>query len=183
MNIRDEIKRCLAALPQLAAESESNQIKADIGMLLGVVLQLTTELTHRNAALAKRCQSRKAKPPKASSAKGPQQPKRQPSSTDTPSAQKDAEDRSKELSSIQQGIRQADPRPCRRPRATAPPRPDTRQHVGCAGRGPLDRRNYRHEAGDRGPWLRCEPHQGRITRTGHDPGDPRTAQPQAPDPV
>lgn len=109
MDIRDEIKRCLAALPQLAAESESKQLKADIDMLLGVVLQLTTELTNRNAALAKRCHSRKVKPPKSAPVKGPQQRKQPASSTDTLIAQKDAEDRSEELSSIQQGIRQADP--------------------------------------------------------------------------
>lgn len=109
MDIRDEIKRCLAALPQLAAESESKQIKADIDMLLGVALQLTTELANRNAALTKRCNSRKAKQPNSAPAKGPQQRKQPASSTDTLSAQKDAEDRSKELSSIQQGIRQADP--------------------------------------------------------------------------
>ena len=109
MDARDEIKRCLAALPRLAAESESKQIKADIDMLMGVTLQLTTELANRNAALAKRCQSRKAKPPKASPVSGPKQPTQPQSSTDTPDAQNDAEDRSKALSHIQQGIRQADP--------------------------------------------------------------------------
>jgi hypothetical protein len=109
MDIRDEMKRCLTALSQLAAESESKQIKADIDMLMGVALQLTTELANRNAALAKRCQSRKAKSPKSAPVSGPKQPKQPQSSTDTPDAQNDAEDRSKALSSIQQGIRQAEP--------------------------------------------------------------------------
>ena len=36
---------------------------------------------------------------------------------------------------------------------------------------------------DRRPWLRCEPRKGRITRARHNPGDPRTSQPQAHDPV
>ena len=109
MEIRDEIKRCLAALMQLAAESESKQIKADIDMLMGVALQLTTELANRNAALAKRCHSRKSKPSKATPARGPQTLNQPQSNSDTPSTKNDAEDRSKVLSSIQQGIRQAEP--------------------------------------------------------------------------
>ena len=109
MEIRELIEQSLAALPQLAAESDSKQIKADIDMLLGVTLRLTTELANRNAALAKEHRPRKAKPPKAAPVKSPQQRKRPASSTDTPSAQKGADDHSKELSSIQQGIRQADP--------------------------------------------------------------------------
>lgn len=109
MEIREEIKRCLAALTQLAAESESKQIKADIDMLMGVALQLTTELSNRNAALAKRCQSRKAKPSKSAPAKGPQQQKHPPSRTDALNIKNAAEKRPEGLSSIQQGIRQADP--------------------------------------------------------------------------
>ncbi len=109
MDIRDEIKRCLAALPQLAAESESKQIKADIDMLLGVSLRLTAELADRNAALAKRCQSRKAKPPKASPVSGPQKQKTQPCSTDTPKTHSDAEDQPQTKSRIMQGAYQADP--------------------------------------------------------------------------
>lgn len=109
MEIRELIKRSLAALPQLAAESESKQIKADIDMLLGVALQLTTEIANRNGALVKRCQSRKAKPPKASPVSGPKQPKRQPSSTDTPNTQNNAEGRSQGQSRIMQGIQQSEP--------------------------------------------------------------------------
>ena len=110
MEIREQIKRSLVALTQLAAESESKQIKADIDMLTGVMLQLTTELANRNAALAKRCQSRKSKPSKTAPARGPQKPNQPLSSTDKLSTKKDAVDRSKALSSIQQGIRQAEPK-------------------------------------------------------------------------
>lgn len=109
MEIRELIKRSLTALPRLAAESESKQIKADIDMLLGVVLQLTTEMANRNAALARQKQPRKVKAPKSAPQKGPKKQKAQPSDTDTPQAQDGAEDRSKALSAIQQGIKQADP--------------------------------------------------------------------------
>lgn len=109
MDMREGIKRCLAVLVQLADEADSQEIKEDIALLQGTMSQLITKLTERNAALAKQCRSRHSKPPKSAPAKSPQQRKQPASSTDTPSAQKDAEDRSKELSSIQQGIRQADP--------------------------------------------------------------------------
>lgn len=109
MEIREQIGRCLAALAQLAAESESKQIKADIDLLMGVMLQLTTELANRNTALAKRYQSRKSKPSKAAPARGPQKPNQPQSSTDKLNSQDDVEGRSKALSSIQQGIRQAEP--------------------------------------------------------------------------
>lgn len=109
MDIRDEIKRCLAALPRLAAESDSKQIKADIDMLMGAALQLTMELANRNADLAKRCQSRKAKRSTAAPISGAKQPARLQSNTDSANSERGAEGRSKELSAIQQGIRQADP--------------------------------------------------------------------------
>jgi len=109
MNAREEIERCLATLTQLAEESESKQIKADIDMLMGVALQLTTELANRNSALAKRCQPRKAKPSKAAPVRGPKKPIQPHSSTDTRSIQNAAQKRPEELSSIQQGIRQAEP--------------------------------------------------------------------------
>ena len=78
-------------------------------MFLFVAAELSGKLAERNVALARQKQPRKAKPPKSAPVKGPQQRKHPPSSNYTPSTQKDAEDRSKELSSIQQGIRQADP--------------------------------------------------------------------------
>ena len=109
MDTREQIKQGLMLLTQLATGSDSGAIKKDIDLLIGVTLQLVTELSNRNLALAKQCQSRKAKPPKASPAKGPQKQKQQPSSTGAPNAQNDTEDRPKALSAIQQGIRQADP--------------------------------------------------------------------------
>lgn len=109
MEIRELIKRSLAALPELAVESDSVAVKQDIDLLIGVALQLVTELTNRNAALAKQCQPRKAKPPKASPVSGPKKPKPQPSDTDAPKAQNDTEDRSQTKSRIMQGVQQAEP--------------------------------------------------------------------------
>ncbi len=107
MDAREEIKRWLAALVQLEAESESKQIETDIEMLMGVTLQLTTELTNRNAALAKQCRPRKATPPKASPQNGPQKQNEKQRSDDTQDDGKGAEGRSEEISHIQQGIQQA----------------------------------------------------------------------------
>ena len=109
MDAREHIKRAIMLLPKLAAEIESKEIKADIDLLMGVTLQLTAELANRNDALAKQCSSRKPKPPKAAPAKGPQTPKPRTSSTDTQNSKNDSVDRSKAISSIQQGIRQAEP--------------------------------------------------------------------------
>lgn len=107
MDAREEIKRWLAALVQLEAESDSKQIKADIELLMGVTLQLTTELTNRNAALAKQCRPRKATSPKTSPLKGPQTQSEKQSSDDTQNDGKGTEGSSEELSHIQQGIQQA----------------------------------------------------------------------------
>ena len=70
-----------------------------------------------------------------------------------------------------------DPRTRRCPGTAASPRPDTGQHVGRERRGPADRRNRRNEAGDRRPWLRRQPHQGYLARTGLHPRHPRPTQP------
>lgn len=108
MDAREEIKRWLAALTQLAADSESEQINADIELLMGVTFQLTTELTNRNAALAKQCRPRKAKPPKPAPQKGPQQQNDKQSSTDDPDDEKNSEGRSQGQSRIRKGVQQAD---------------------------------------------------------------------------
>ena len=108
MNAREQIKRAILLLPKLAAESESKEIKAYIDLLMGVALQLVTVLVSRNDALAKQCRPRKSKPPKPAPQKSPQTQKPQPSSTDTQNTKNDFEDRPKAVSSIQQGIRQAD---------------------------------------------------------------------------
>lgn len=109
MDIREELKRWLALLTRIAGESDSKTIKQDIDLLTGVSGRLVTELVNRNAALARQKQPRKAKPPKSAPAKGPQQRKHPPSSTDTPNGRNAAQKRPEELSSVQQGIRQADP--------------------------------------------------------------------------
>jgi hypothetical protein len=111
MNAREQIKRAVLLLPKLAAESESKEIKADIDLLMGVALQLVTVLVSRNDALARQCRSRKSKPPKPTPQSTAQTQKPKPSSTDTQNSQNDTEDRSKAVSSIQQGIRQAEPSP------------------------------------------------------------------------
>ena len=111
MDAREQIKRAILLLPKLAAESESEEIKADIDLMMGVASQLVTVLVSRNDVLAKQCRSRKSKPPKPAPQKSPQTPKPKPSSNDTPNTKNDAEDRSKAISSIQQGIRQAEPSP------------------------------------------------------------------------
>jgi len=109
MDAREQIKRAILLLPKLAAELESKEIKADIDLLMGVASQLVTVLVSRNDALAKQCRQRKSKPPKPAPARGPKQQKQSPSNAHTPDSQNDSEDRSKALSSIQQGIRQAEP--------------------------------------------------------------------------
>jgi hypothetical protein len=108
MDAREEIKRWLLTLTQLAADSESEQINADIELLMGVTLQLTTELSNRNAALAKQCRPRSTKPPKPAPQKGPHQQNDKQSSSDAPDNQKDAEGRSQRQSRIMQGVKQSD---------------------------------------------------------------------------
>lgn len=109
MDAREEAKRWLAVLLDLADEAESKTIKQDVDILLAVASALSGKLAVRNAALARQIRPRSAKPPKASPAKRPQQQKHDPSSTDTPSDQTGAEKRPEELSHIQQGILQAEP--------------------------------------------------------------------------
>jgi hypothetical protein len=108
MDAREQIKRAILLLPKLAAESESKEVKADIDLLMGVASQLVTILVSRNDVLAKQCRSRKPKPPKPTPQKTAQTPKPKPSSTYTQNTKNGTEDRSKAVSSIQQGIRQAD---------------------------------------------------------------------------
>jgi hypothetical protein len=109
MDAREQIKRAIMLLPKLAAEIESKEIKADIDLLMGVTLRLTAELANRNDALAKQGGSRKSKPPKPAPQMSPQTPKPKTSNADTPHSKNDVEDSSKAISSIQQGIRQAEP--------------------------------------------------------------------------
>ena len=111
MDAREQIKQAILLLPKLAAEIESKEIKDDIDLLMGVASQLVTALVSRNDALAKQCSSRKSKPPKPAPQKSPQTQKHKPSNADNPYSKNDIEDRSKAVSSIQQGIRQAERSP------------------------------------------------------------------------
>jgi hypothetical protein len=103
------LREAVIAVVAMARKADSDSVKLAMDILLAGTSQLGTVFQQRCVQLASQKQPRKAKPPKSAPANGPQQRKQPASSTDTPSAQKDAEDRSKELSSIQQGIRQADP--------------------------------------------------------------------------
>lgn len=103
------LRDAVIAVVAMAREADSDKVKLAMDILLAGTSQLGTIFQQRCTQLAKQKQSRKAKPPKSAPVKGPQQPKRPPSSTDTPQQQNDSEDRSKELSSIQQGISRADP--------------------------------------------------------------------------
>ena len=103
------LRDAVIAVVAMARKADSDKVKLAMDILLAGTSQLGTVFQQRCVQLARQKQPRRAKPPKSAPAKGPQQRKHPASSTDTPQQQKDAEDRSKELSSIQQGIRQADP--------------------------------------------------------------------------
>ena len=109
MEAREEFSRLMAWLIKNSDAVDSDQIKADIALLLGAAGHLTTVLADRNTSLAKQHRSRKAKPPKPSPARDPKKGNRADSSTDSPDEDAGTEDRFKQLSAIQQGIRQADP--------------------------------------------------------------------------
>lgn len=109
MDAREEISRWLALLVQLSSESESDQIDRDIKMLTGVTLQLTSELAKRNSYLAKQCRKNKPAIAKKAPQKGPQKQKAADNRHDTQGDDEGSHKRREALSSIQQGIRQADP--------------------------------------------------------------------------
>jgi hypothetical protein len=111
MDAREGIKQTILLLPELAAQSDSNEIKADIDLLMGVASQLVTVLVNINSALAQQKNPKKSKPLKPAPQKTSQTPKPKPSSADTQRQQKDALDQAKALSSIQQGILRARPKP------------------------------------------------------------------------
>lgn len=111
------LRDAVIAVVAMARKADSDIVKLAMDIMLAGTSQLGTVFQQRCVQLASQTQPRKAKPPKSAPAKGPQRRKPPASSTGTPSAQKDAEGRSKELSSIQQGIRQADPSLADRQRA------------------------------------------------------------------
>jgi len=103
------LRNAVIAVVAMAREADSDQVKLAMDIFLTGASQLGTIFQQRCHQLATQKQPRTAKPPKAAPQRGPQQPMRTQSNTDTPKPQNDAEGRAKELSSIQQGIRQADP--------------------------------------------------------------------------
>lgn len=103
------LRNAVIAVVAMARDADSNQVKLAMDIFLAGASQLGTIFQQRCHQLATQKQPRKAKPLKVAPQNGPQQPKRPHSSTDSPKPQNDAQHRSKELSSIQQGIRQADP--------------------------------------------------------------------------
>lgn len=109
MDAREQMQRWIAWVAQHVNEVESSQIKSDIDLFTGMTGRLAGELASRNTMLARQSTRRKTKPPKASPVSGPQKQKQPQSSDDAPKTQNDAQGRSKGVSRIQQGIRQATP--------------------------------------------------------------------------
>ena len=99
----EELKRWIAVVVQNSAKADSERLQIAANTLLTGTDQLVSVLASRNAALAKQCRPRNATPPKAASAKGPQQGKGTNSDADTPGTPNGAEDRSEELSQNQRG--------------------------------------------------------------------------------
>jgi hypothetical protein len=108
MDAREEFKRWLAVLLDMADEEESKTIKQDVDMFLAAASELSGKLAARNTMLARQIRPRSAKPPKASTQNGPQKQKTADSSTDTPKPETGFQGSSQGLSHIQQGIQQAD---------------------------------------------------------------------------
>jgi len=109
MDAREGIKRTILLLPELAAQSDSNEIAADIALLMGVASQLVTVLVNRNSALAQQKKPQTSVPPKSVPQKTAQTQKLKPSSADTQNGKDSSKDRSNAHSSIQQGILRAEP--------------------------------------------------------------------------
>jgi hypothetical protein len=117
MDAREGIKRTILLLPELAAQSDSNEIAADIALLMGVASQLVTVLVNRNSALAQQSNPQKPLSPKIAPQKTAQTQKPKPSSADTQNGKDSSKDRAKALSSIQQGILRAELKPVDQKRA------------------------------------------------------------------
>ena len=111
------LRDAVIAVLDMADDASSDQVKLAMDILLAGTSQLGTILQRRCVQLANQKQPRAAKPPKPAPQKTAQTPKPQPSSTDIQNSKNDSEDRSKALSSIQQGIRQAQPSPTDQQRA------------------------------------------------------------------
>lgn len=107
----DLLRDAVIAVVEMANDASNDNVKLAMDILLAGTSQLGTIFQRRCVQLANQKQPRAAKPPKPAPQKQPQTPKPKTSSTDTPNSKNDTEDHSKALSSIQQGIRQAQPSP------------------------------------------------------------------------
>ena len=105
------LRDAVIAVIDMADDASNDNVKLAMDVLLAGTSQLGTIFQRRCVQLANQKQPRAAKPPKPAPQKSPQTQKPKPSSTDTQNTKNDIEDRSKAVSSIQQGIRQAQPSP------------------------------------------------------------------------
>ncbi len=113
-NENDEIhllRDAVIAVLEMADDASNDNVKLAMDILLAGTSQLGTIFQRRCVQLANQKQPRAAKPPKPAPQKTAQTQKPKPSNADTPYSKNDTEDRSKPISSIQQGIRQAEPSP------------------------------------------------------------------------
>lgn len=118
MDAREELKRWIAMVVQLSSEEESKTIKQDIDLFLSVAGELSGKLAERNTLLAKQCRSSsKANPPKPAPQKAQKQPNPDQSTADTPTCQRDSEDRSQARSAQSLQKKQAQPSPTDQQRA------------------------------------------------------------------
>ena len=111
-NENDEIhllRDAVIAVIDMADDADSDQVKLAMDILLAGASQLGTIFQRRCVQLANQKQPRAAKPLKPEPQKTAQTAKTKPSSTDAQNSSNGYEDRSKAVSSIQQGIRQAEP--------------------------------------------------------------------------
>jgi hypothetical protein len=105
------LRDAVIAVIDMADDASNDNVKLAMDILLAGTSQLGTIFQRRCVQLENQKQPRAAKPPKPAPQKSPQTQKPKPSSTDTQNTKNDIEDRSKAVSSIQQGIRQAQPSP------------------------------------------------------------------------
>ena len=103
------LRDAVIAVVEMADDASNDNVKLAMDILLAGTSQLGTIFQRRCVQLANQKQPRAAKTPKPAPQMSPHTQKPKPSSTDTQKGKNDSEDRSKALSSIQQGIRQAEP--------------------------------------------------------------------------
>jgi hypothetical protein len=111
------LRDAVIAVIDMADDATNDNVKLAMDILLAGTSQLGTIFQRRCVQLANQKQPRAAKPRKPAPQKTAQTQKPKPSSTDTQNTKNDTEDRSKAISSIQQGIRQAEPSPTEQQRA------------------------------------------------------------------